>query len=49
MHAMSEKLYKDAAAASGAVQQGAEPQNDAPDMGGKGDDADVVDADYKEV
>ena len=48
MHAMSEKLYKDAAAASGAAQQGAEPQNDAPDMGGKGDD-NVVDADYKEV
>ena len=45
---MSEKLYKDAAAASGAAQQGAEPQNDAPDMGGKGDD-NVVDADYKEV
>ncbi|MEG1366550.1 MAG: Hsp70 family protein, partial [Oscillospiraceae bacterium] len=47
MHAMSEKLYKNAAP-QGAPQENAQPQNDAPDMGKQNDD-NVVDADFKEV
>ncbi|MEG1104460.1 MAG: molecular chaperone DnaK [Oscillospiraceae bacterium] len=47
MHAMSEKLYKNAAP-EGDAQANAQPQNDAPDMGKQNDD-NVVDADFKEV
>ncbi|MEF9865480.1 MAG: molecular chaperone DnaK [Oscillospiraceae bacterium] len=47
MHAMSEKLYKNAAP-QGDAQANAQPQNDAPDMGKQNDD-NVVDADFKEV
>ncbi|MEG1477797.1 MAG: Hsp70 family protein, partial [Oscillospiraceae bacterium] len=47
MHAMSEKLYTNAAP-QGAPQENAQPQNDAPDMGKQNDD-NVVDADFKEV
>ncbi|MEG0179645.1 MAG: Hsp70 family protein, partial [Oscillospiraceae bacterium] len=54
MYPISERIYKEASAAQGAQGQnaadaGANAQNDAPDMGKKGGDDNVVDADFKEV